>query len=297
MDIDAFIKKQESAANKYRRIYKILDFSIIALILFTLLKILKIDQLLFKFRTFELYADSTYGPADAISAGSLFIASISIFIAILLTFAIHFRDRKIQIVPLIEEKFPSLNERLRTANDNRNIHNIIVDELMGNVLEIASKVNSSELLEKKRFKASMALLVASLAIFSFVVVTDYQSGVDPDDLAGLIEDLPFVPDKENATSPDEIFPLEDDGDGNGGDEDLMGEPAVIVVEGEEVDLSLPPGAGTGFTAGEEGEELPPEFVSSSAYEVGLMSSPAYYEQLPEGYESIIKEYFEEMAKN
>lgn len=295
MDIDAFIKKQESAANKYKRIYKILDFSIITLILFTLLKILKIDQLLFNFRTFELYADSTYGPADAISAGSLFLALISIFIAVLLTFAIHFRDRKIQIVPLIEEKFPPLNERLRTANDNKNIHNIIVDELMGNVLEIASKVNSSELLEKKRFKASMVLLVASLAIFSFVIVTDYQSDVDPDDLADLIGEI--VPDKENATSPDEIFVLEDDGDGNGGDEDLMGEPAVIVVEGEEVDLSLPPGAGTGFTAGEEGEELPPEFVSSSAYEVGLMSSPAYYEQLPEGYESIIKEYFEEMAKN
>ncbi|UGV41283.1 hypothetical protein J7W08_03000 [Methanococcoides orientis] len=296
MDIDAFIKKQESAANKYKRIYKILDFSIITLILFTLLKILKFDQVLFEFRTFELYADSTYGPSDAISAGILFLAVISIFIAVLLTFAIHFRDRKIQIVPLIEEKFPPLNEKLRTANDNKNIHNIIVDELMGNVLEIASKVNSSELLEKKRFKASMALLVASLAIFSFVMVTDYQSDVDPGDLADIIQDLPGMPGNENATSPDESFTLEGES-GNGGEEDLIGEPAVIVVEGEEVDLSLPPGAGTGFTGGEESEELPPDFVSSSAYEVGLISSPAYYEQLPEGYESIIKEYFEEMAKN
>ncbi|KGK99617.1 hypothetical protein LI82_01200 [Methanococcoides methylutens] len=297
MDIDSFIKKQESAANKYKRVYKILDFSIITLILFTLLKILKFDQVLFKFRTFELYADSTYGPSDAISTGFLFLALISIFISVLLTFAIHYRDRKIQIVSLIEEKFPSLNERLRTANDNKNIHNIIVDELMGNVLEIASKVNSSELLEKKRFKASMALLVVSLAIFSFVMVTDYQSDVDPDDLADIIQDFPGMPGNENATSPDETFPLDGDGDGNGGEEDLIGEPAVIVVEGEEVDLSLPPGAGTGFIGGEESEELPPDFVSSSAYEVGLISSPAYYEQLPEGYESIIKEYFEEMAKN
>lgn len=296
MDIDAFIKKQESVVNKYQRIYKILDFSVIALILFTLLKILNIGQLLFTFRTFELYADSTYGPGGFISAGSLFLALISVFIALLLTVAIHFRDRKVQIVSLIEEKFPPLNERLRTANDNKNIHNIIVDELMGNVLEIASKVNSSKLLEKKRFKASMALLIASLAIFSFVIVTDYQSDVNPEELADLIEDLPFVPSRENETSPDEIFTLEGDS-GNGGDEDLIGEPAIIVVEGEEVDLSLPPGAGTGFTAGIEGEEQPPQFESSSAYEVGLMSSPAYYEQLPEGYENIIKEYFEEMAKN
>jgi hypothetical protein len=296
MDIDGFIKEQESAVNKYHRIYKILDFSIIALISFSLLKILKIDEVLFKFRTFELYADSTFGPSGAISAGSLLLAGIAIFTALILTVAIHFRDKKVQIVPLIEETFPPLNERLRTANDNKNIHNIIVDELMGNVLEIASKVSSSELLEKKRFKTSMALLVASLMIFAFVNVTDYRSGVDPDELAEIIGDFPGMPGNENATSPDESFVLEGES-GNSGDEDLMGEPAVIVVAGEEVDLSLPPGAGTGFTAGEEGEEQPPQFESSSAYEVGLMSSPAYYEQLPEGYESIIKEYFEEMAKN
>ncbi|AKB84990.1 hypothetical protein [Methanococcoides methylutens] len=297
MDIDGFIKKQESAVNKYHRIYKILDFSIIALISFSLLKILKIDLVLFNFRTFELYADSTYGPSDAIPAGSLLLAGIAIFTALILTIAIHFRDKKVQIVPLIEEKFPSLKERLRTANDNKNIHNIIVDELMGNVLDIASKVNTSELLEKKRFKASMALLVASLMIFAFVNVTDYRSGVvDPEDLAEIIGDLPGMPGNENATSPDESFTLDSDG-GSGGEEDLMGEPAIIVVEGEEVDLSLPPGAGTGFTAGEEGEEQPPEFESSSAYEVGLISSPAYYEQLPEGYENLIKEYFEEMTKN
>lgn len=297
MDIDGFIKRQESAVNKYHRIYKILDFSIIALISFSLLKVLKIDLVLFNFRTFELYADSTYGPGDAIPAGSLLIAGIAIFTALILTIAIHFRDKKIKIVPLIEEKFPPLNERLRTANDNKNIHNIIVDELMSNVLDLASKANTSELLEKKRFKASMALFIASLMIFAFVNVTDYRTGVvDPDDLTEIIQDFPGMPGKENATSPDESFTLEGES-GNGGEEDLMGEPAIIVVEGEEVDLSLPPGAGTGFTAGEEGEEQPPEFESSSAYEVGLISSPAYYEQLPEGYESIIKEYFEEMAKN
>ncbi|MEL4304776.1 DUF7502 family protein [Methanococcoides sp. LMO-2] len=296
MDIDGFIKKQESAVNKYHRIYKILDFSIIALISFSLLKILNIDLLLFTYRTFELYADSTYGPGDAIPAGSLLLAAISIIVALVLTIAIHIRDKKVQIVSLIEKKFPPLNERLRTAKDNKNIHNIIVDELMGNVLDIASKVNTSELLEKKRFKASMALLVASLVIFAFVNVSDYRSDVDPDDLAEIIGDLPFIPDKENATSPDESFTLDSD-TGNGGEEDLMGEPAIIVVEGEEVDLSLPPGAGTGFSAGEEGEEQPPEFESSSAYEVGLISSPAYYEQLPEGYENLIKEYFEEMTKN
>jgi hypothetical protein len=30
--------------------------------------------------------------------------------------------------------------------------------------------------------------------------------------------------------------------------------------------------------------------------MGMMSSSAYYEQLPEGYEDIIKSYFEEITK-
>lgn len=295
MDIDNFVEKQEATVNKYQRIYKIIDLTIITLTLFTILKILSIDLFLLTLRTFELYADSTYGPSGMISAGGLLLAAISILLAIILTFAFHYRDRKVLLIPFIEERFPVLQEKLRTAFDNRDVHNIISDDLMGNVLDVASKIDNSKLIEKKRLKRSMTLLLAVLVMFTTINVLDYRTGVTPEDINSFIDEIPLISSGENGTSPDEQFPLE--GDAGENSEDLVGETAIIVVGGEEVDLSLPPGAGTGFTESGDEESLPPEFESSSAYEVGRISSPAYYEQLPEGYESIIKEYFEQMASN
>ena len=100
----------------------------------------------------------------------------------------------------------------------------------------------------------------------------------------------------------DMFPNEDGDEENGnedeegGNENLFGEPAIIVIEGEEIDLTLPPGAGQGFTIKEEGEIRTEEFERSSAYDISVISSQAYYESLPEGYHSIIKAYFEEMAQ-
>jgi hypothetical protein len=295
MDIDNFVEKQEATVNKYQRTYKIIDLTIITLTLFTILKMLSIDLFILTLRTFELYADSTYGPSGIVSAGGLLLAAISILLAIIFTFAFHYRDRKVLLIPFIEERFPVLQEKLRTAFDNRDVHNIISDDLMGNVLDITSKIDNSKLIEKKRLKKSMALLLTVLVMFTTINVLDYRTGVTPDDINDIIDVI--IP-GENGTSPDEQFPPEgEEGDSGGNSEDLVGETAIIVVDGEEVDLSLPPGAGTGFTDSGDEESLPPEFESSSAYEVGRISSPAYYEQLPEGYESIIKEYFEQMANN
>ncbi|NPE29085.1 hypothetical protein HNV12_14195 [Methanococcoides sp. SA1] len=296
MDIDNFVEKQETTVNKYQRIYKIIDLTIITLTLFTILKLLNIDLFILTFRALELYADFTYGPSGMVSAGGLLLAAISILLAIILTFAFHYRDRKVLLIPFIEERFPVLQEKLRTAFDNKDVHNIISDDLMGNVLDVASKIDNSKLIEKKRLKKSMVLLLAVFVMFTSINVLDYRTDLTPDDINDIIDDI--IPPGENETSPDEQFPLEgEEGDSGGNSEDLVGETAIIVVEGEEVDLSLPPGAGTGFTESGDEESLPPEFESSSAYEVGRISSPAYYEQLPEGYESIIKEYFEQMANN
>ncbi|MCG7851590.1 MAG: hypothetical protein MIO92_03630, partial [Methanosarcinaceae archaeon] len=64
----------------------------------------------------------------------------------------------------------------------------------------------------------------------------------------------------------------------------------------EIDLTLPPGSGVGFSIREEGEKRTEDFQRSSAYDISVISSQAYYENLPEGYQNIIKTYFEEIAK-
>ncbi len=300
MDIEKFIAKQQHAVKRYRIFYRSINILICFFILYTILHILNIDAYILSLKRFELYSDLEFN----IAIITLKAANVALLVLVLplstLMGLLLSRSKTGNMVLLIEEKYPSLKERLRTAYDNRKEHNLLVDELMTGVLATASKVNPSSFIEKRKLKIGLLLLVISISSFSYVTMENYRSDITPDDISDLVDSLPLTPDKENTTSPDELFALEEDGDDDtdqaGGEENLMGEPTIVVVEGEEVDLSMPPGAGIGFTDSGDEDKTPPEFESSSAYDVGQMSSPAYYEQLPEGYESIIKEYFEQMAQ-
>ncbi len=300
MDIEKFIARQQHAVKRYRIFYKLLNILICFFILYTILHILNIDAYILSLKRFELYSGLEYNIAIiTLKATNLILTGLVLPLSILLGLILS-RSRTGNLILLIEEKYPSLRERLRTAYDNRKEHNLLVDELMDSVMTAASKVEPSAFLERRKMKIGLVLLILSISSFSYVTMENYRSEVTPDDISDLVDSLPLTPDKENTTSPDEIFPMDENGDEDsdqaGGDEELMGEPTVVVVEGEEVDLSLPPGSGIGFSDSGDEDEKPPEFESSSAYEVGQMSSPAFDEQLPEGYENIIKEYFEEMAE-
>ncbi|MBN1134771.1 MAG: hypothetical protein JXA38_07695 [Methanosarcinaceae archaeon] len=218
----------------------------------------------------------------------------AVILSLIITAILHIRDEKTDAINLIEEKYPLLRERLSTAYDNRSISNIIVDSLMKNVLEDAQIVRSSSLLNKKKFFIGIAAFVFASSIFTYVTVSGYHTDVSPQDLPKIVENLPFISGEEQEGEKNELFPISK-GE-NGGDENLFGEPAIIVVEGKEIDLTLPPGSGVGFSIREEGETRTEEFQRSSAYDINVISSQAYYENLPEGYQNIIKTYFEEIAK-
>jgi hypothetical protein len=109
----------------------------------------------------------------------------------------------------------------------------------------------------------------------------------------VIDNIPGIPGNDN--TPEDYFPSDGEGD-EAGKENITGEPVVVVVEGEEVDLSIPPGSESGFTPTGQEDENQPKFKPSSSYEVGQMTAPAYREEFPEGYEPIIKSYFEELTR-
>jgi hypothetical protein len=83
---------------------------------------------------------------------------------------------------------------------------------------------------------------------------------------------------------------------NDNQENLFGEPAVVVVEGKEVDLKIPPGAGQGFTSQEEGKQMDESFTQSGLVDTDTVASDAYYEKLPAGYRSVIQSYFKGLAE-
>ena len=296
IDIGNFVRKNSSALKKYRRIYRILDFVSISLILYTIFVIFNMGDVFAMASTFELYTGSTYQFLDyEIPFESMGLMVVSVVLSLIITVVLHIRDEKTDAIKLIEEKYPRLHERLSTAYDNRSVSNIIVDSLMKNVLDDVGTVRSSSLMNKKKVLIGIAAFVFASSLFTYVTVSGFHTDISPQDLPNIVEIFPF-PEGEQKEAPPELFPIGENEGEDGGDENLFGEPAIIVVEGKEIDLTLPPGTGVGFSIRDEGERRTEEFQPSSAYDISVISSQAYYENLPEGYQNIIKAYFEEIAK-
>ncbi len=303
MDIEKFVNKQNSALKRYRRTYILFDFAVISFIIYTLLYIFNMDTLFSIISIFELYTGLTYqliGHSIPFETLGLIVAAV--VLSFLITIFLHIRDKILNAIYLVEESDPILRERLRTAYDNRKNHNIIIDNLINSVMSDAIKVKSSSFLNKRRIALGIIALILTSSSSAYVTTTDYRTDISPIEISQIIEELPIPFMKNDEEVIPDMFPNGDEDGENGeesdegGSENLFGEPAIIVIEGEEIDLTLPPGAGIGFSIKEEGEIRTEEFERSSAYDIKTISSQAYYESLPEGYHSIIKAYFEEMAQ-
>ncbi len=299
MDIEQFVKKQSSALKRYRRIYILLDLAVFSFIIYTLFYIFNMELVFSMISTFELHTGSNYQfMSYSISFETLGLIVAAIIISLIITIILHIRDKKLSIFNLVEDKYPILYERLRTAYDNRKNSNIIVENLMSNVMLDTKSVRSSSFLNKKRLAFGIIAVILTSSSSAYVTSSDYRTDITPEDISQIIEELPLISTPQEEEPTEGLLP-EDGGDSKsdeGGTENLFGEPAIIVIEGEEIDLTLPPGAGIGFTPNEEGEVRTEEFERSSAYDISVISSQAYYESLPEGYNNIIKAYFEEMAQ-
>ncbi|MDY0387170.1 MAG: hypothetical protein RBT65_08595 [Methanolobus sp.] len=299
MDIRDFVNKQEAALKLYRRIYKLLDFVGTTLILYILLFYFNADKVFPLLDSFEVKAGTSYDMLGmSIAFETVSLALIAAFVSVIITFLRHLRNNKAKAITLIEKQYPELNERLRTAYDNHNnLDNLIVSDLLSTVLSITPKVTSSALIIKEKLVFGVVIILLASPTTVYVVENDIRSNfIGAEDIKDVIDKITFTNDDDN--KPDDLYEIDGDSSENGDsdNEDLTGETAIIVVEGTEVDLTLPPGTGAGFWNPEEAEEADEDFDQSSPYEISIISSQAYYEELPEGYESVIKSYFEKMAK-
>lgn len=292
MSIQEFVVNTEKTIRKFNLLSLLMDIVSVTLVLDSLFIIFNLDTLFSAMNTFEVYVGSEYSIL-VFQAGfeSIVLFLSAFFLSLPIAVILHLRDRKINVVSLIEEKNALLNERLSTAYDNRNVTNIIVDDLNHNVNEITVKLQPTNFLNKQRIYLGVICLFIISSTFTYITITDYHTDIKPPQ-----ELLDYFGNGDSGSGPDlAIMEETSDDSGNQSEENLIGEPTVVVVEGKQVDLTLPPGTGTGFTQGEQANSTPEGFTPSSAYDISVISSSIYSEELPEGYESIIKQYFEEMA--
>jgi len=290
MKVEDFIRNIDTAITKYRRLYKLLDVISITFLLYSILLITNMEMIFEIFPALEVYSTasiSILGVSISYPAISLFI--ISVACGVLLTFILHIRDDKRSTIDIVEEKYPVLRERLSTAYDNREVDNIVVADLQENVAKASANVIPTVFLNKKRMYIGVVSLLIAISLLTYVSISEYRISSTPQDIIG-----PLLPHNEGDGSDLAVMEQTTNNSDNT-KENLTGKTAIVVVEGKQVDLTLPPGSGTGFTQGEQANNTPEDFTPSSAYDIGVMSSSIYSEELPEGYESIIKQYFEEMA--
>ena len=294
LNIEDIVNKHESVLKKYRGLYAFADLLATFLVLYVLFVLFNMRDLFLMFSTFEPYTGAKY---NILGFGVIFETLGLIFLAfafsLILTAIRHYRAEKKDAISLLEETHPVLKERLRTAYDNRNTDNIIVRDLIGGVIIDSKPVKSSSFLNRRKLAKNLLVIVFAVSLLAYVAGTGYQTTISPTDLNGVIEKIPLASDSNT-----DLFPVEENGgtSNNDSQKDLFGEPAVIVVEGKEVDLKIPPGAGQGFTSQEEGKQMNESFIQSDLVNPEAVASQAYYENLPEGYRNVIQSYFEGLAE-
>lgn len=294
LEIENIVNKHESALKKYRGLYILADFLATFLILYALFVLLNMRDIFLMFPTFEPYTGAKYSILGSdVVFETLGIIAIDFVLSLVLTAIRYFRAEKKDAIALMEEKYPVLKERMRTAYDNRDTDNIIVRDLIGGVIIDSKPVKSSVFLNRRKLTKDVLVTVFAVAVLAYVALTGYQPTFSPTDFNDVIENLPFSGSDSDLVSVEENGGTSADQQNNS---DLFGEPAVIVVEGKDVDLKIPPGAGQGFTSQEEGNQSNESFVQSDIYSPEAVASQSYYENLPEGYKSVIQSYFEQLAE-
>ncbi len=292
MDLEASIKKYESAVRAYRLLYILLDFATVFFTLHIIFSLTNMGDIFSIISFFEPYTGIKY---NFLGLGALFETLGIILIEILFTAIIiairYSRKEKKDAIKLIEEKFPILKERLRTAYDNRNTENIIVKDLVGKVTIDLKPVEPLSLLNTRLLIIGIGLMFLAGSGATYITTADYHTDISPKDIPQVI--APYVSDS-NA----DLYPVEENGgtSNNESNKDIFGKPEVIVVEGKAVDFKIPPGSGQGFTSQQAGNQTNQSFTQSDLVNPEAVASQAYYENLPEGYRNVIQNYFEEIAK-
>ena len=198
-------------------------------------------------------------------------AILAFFIAIIITFLLHRKDHKINTALLIENKYPELREKLRTAYDNINETNVIVESLKSLVLSGLSIVSASTLIPKSAVMAKIIITIIFLSAAAIVSLNpEYRVPVDTltnisESITGTTEDMTNLT-MDVVGRPEDFDKAGTDGGGN-----IFGKPKIASIEGKNIDLNIYGGSETGFEV-RDVSQTQNQFTKSAAFPVDILGS-------------------------
>ncbi len=197
-------------------------------------------------------------------------AMLSFIIAMIFSFLLHRKDKKINVNLLIENKYPELKEKLRTAYDNINESNVIVDSLKSIVSSGLGVVSASTLLAKGALITK--IIITLIFLFAATIVSlnpDYRVPVDT--LNNISETLTGKTEETNMTMDVVGRPEDFDKAGTEGGGNIFGKPKIASIEGKNIDLNIYGGSETGFEV-RDVSQTQNQFTKSAAFPVDILGS-------------------------
>ncbi|HEX7628470.1 MAG TPA: hypothetical protein VF354_06090 [Candidatus Methanoperedens sp.] len=192
-------------------------------------------------------------------------------IAIIGALLLHRNDHKIKFNIFVEDKYPELKEKLRTAYDNISESNVIVESLKSLVLSALTVVSASSLLSASVVITKIILVIIFISGATVISFNpDYR--IPPDTIANNFKNLTGIGTEEtNVTVDITNSPVNSDNIGAKGSGDIFGKPKIASIEGKNIDLTLYPGMDTGFDV-RDTSQTSNQFIKSAAFPVDVLGS-------------------------
>jgi len=186
---------------------------------------------------------------------------------------------------IVESKYIPLKEKLRTAADNVNKENPVVDELEEEVVNDLKNVGLSSFIQTKR----VSYKIFSTILLSFAIVFATTLNLYIVDFSQFLSNVPeFLVNIDPRRADNTLL-----GDINES-EDIYGESKLAILGNEEIDIKIRP-VNYEVNVREEGDFEQKQFDEIFPREVNVERASAFDEKIPEEEQELVKKYFNKLA--
>lgn len=208
---------------------------------------------------------------------------------------IYNNKKKTNAYSIIEEKFPELKDKLKTARDNLDDENIFVRSLHQEVTKELNQVPTSLFLDHKKTRndiillAVLAIIIIAIAPFNIQFIKikfnpeDFRLDLEGTDL---LKAMAFGGDEEGGGG---------EGAGGGVNEDIFGEKSIALLGDEDLEVMLSLSNNEIDVSNvKEVEEI--QFKSTYPDEIGATAASSFEGDIPKEQQELIKNYYKKIAE-
>jgi len=187
---------------------------------------------------------------------------------------------------MVESKYEPLKEKLRTAADNYNIDNVVVNELQEEVKQDLRHVGLSSFISTK----DVAFKIITTILLAFTIVLATTLNLYIVDLNKFLKDLPDLLNNINPLSKSKNTAIGQINES----EDIYGKGKLAVLGNKQIDIRIKP-VNYEVNVREEGDAEQKQFDEIFPSEVAVEQSSAFEEHIPEEQQELVKNYFNNLA--